>query len=173
MENEDKTIVNRVENSGLISFDLEDYYHKGERVLYDIKDNLFQGLILKEKEFRDFIKNHDWSIYQNKNVGIICSEEAIVPTWSYMLLATKIEPYANMVIFGNLEAVEQALFQQALSKIDLEKFKDAKVVVKGCGNFPVPIYAYVEIARLLRPIVSSIMYGEPCSTVPLYKKAKK
>jgi len=172
MENMDKEIVNRVENSGLISFDLEDYYDKGERILYDIKNNLFQGLMLKEKDFREFIKNHDWSSYKGKNIGIICSEDAIVPTWAYMLLASRMEPYANLVIVGDLEALEQALFQQALSKIELEKFKDAKVVVKGCGNYPVPVFAYVEITRLLRPVVSSIMYGEPCSTVPVYKKSK-
>ncbi|HEY8402520.1 MAG TPA: DUF2480 family protein [Cytophagaceae bacterium] len=169
MENE---IVNRVANSSLITFDLEEYYHQGERIIYDIKDNLFQGLILKEKDFRDFVKNHDWSIYKDKNIGLICSEDAIVPTWAYMLLATRLEPFANMVVFGNLEVLEQALFQQALSKIDIEKYRDAKVVIKGCSKYPVPTYAYVEIVRLLMPVVNSLMYGEPCSTVPLYKKPK-
>lgn len=169
MEND---IVNRVANSSLITFDLEEYYHPGERIVYDIKDNLYQGLILKEKDFRDFVKNHDWSSYKDKNVSLICSEDAIVPTWAYMLLAIKLEPYANMVVFGRLDALEQALFQQALSKIDIQKYKDAKVVIKGCSKYPVPVYAYVEIVRLLTPVVNSLMYGEPCSTVPLFKKPK-
>lgn len=163
-------LVNKVANSGLISFDLSKYYHNGERVLYDIKDNLFQGLILREKDFRDFIKQHDWAQYQGKNVAITCSVDAIVPTWAFMLLATKIEPFANMLVFGNLNDLENALFQQALAAIDLNEYKDQRIVIKGCGDIPVPTAAYVEITRLFRPIAKSIMYGEPCSTVPLYKK---
>lgn len=163
-------LVNKVANSGLISFDLSKYYHNGERVLYDIKDNLFQGLILREKDFRDFIKQHDWAQYQGKNVAITCSVDAIVPTWAFMLLATKMEPYANMLVFGNLNDLENALFQQALGAIDLNEYKDQRIVIKGCGDIPVPTAAYVEITRLFRPIAKSIMYGEPCSTVPLYKK---
>lgn len=166
-------IINKVANSSLITFNLEDYYDKGERVLYDIKENLFQELILKEKDFRDFVKTHDWSQYKSKNVGIICSADAVVPTWAYMLLTTRLEPYANIVIFGDLNALEQALFQQALSKINLEEYRNGKVVIKGCGDLPIPIFAYVEITRLLTPIVQSIMYGEPCSTVPVYKNIKK
>lgn len=163
-------IINKVANSGLISFDLADYYHKGERVVYDIKDNLFHGLILKEKDFREFVKNHDWTQYTGKNVAIICSADAIVPTWAYMLLVTKIEPYANIVVFGDLKELEDVLFRDALSKIDMDKYANEKVVVKGCGDIPVPVSAYVEITRKLRPVAKSIMYGEPCSTVPLYKK---
>lgn len=163
-------IINKVAQSGLISFDLADYYHKGERVLYDIKDNLFMGLILKEKDFREFVKNHDWSQYEGKNVAITCTADAIVPTWAYMLLATRIEPHANMLVFGDLQDLEDALFKDALSKVELEKFKDERVVIKGCGDIPVPVSAYVEITRKLRPVVKSIMYGEPCSTVPLYKR---
>ena len=166
-------IVNKVANSALVTFNLEDYYHKGERILYDIKQNLFQELILKEKDFREFIKNHDWNQYQGKNVGLVCTAEAIVPTWAYMLLATRLEQVANIVIFGDLEKLEQALYQQALSKINLEDYRNAKVVVKGCGNLPVPIFAFVEISRILTPIVQSLMYGEPCSTVPIYKNNKK
>jgi hypothetical protein len=173
MEQNEDSIINRVANSSLVSLDLEDYYHKGERVLYDIKDNLFHELILKEKDFRDFIKNNDWSIYKDKNVSIICSVDAVVPTWAYMLLASRIGPFSNLVVFGDLLALEQALFQQALSKIDINKFKDAKVVVKGCGNFPVPTFAYVEITRLLSSVAHSVMYGEPCSTVPIYKRLKQ
>lgn len=162
--------VNKVAKSGLISFDLSDYYHKGDRVLYDIKDNLFQGLMLREKDFREFIKGYDWAQYEGKNVAIVCSVDAIVPTWAFMLLATKIEPYANMLVFGDLADLEDALFRQALAKIDLNEFKDQRIVIKGCGDIPVPTSAYVEITRLFRPIAKSIMYGEPCSTVPLYKK---
>ena len=166
-------IVNKVAKSALITFDLEDYYDGSERVLLDIKDNLYQGMILKEKDFRAFVNETDWSIYRDKNVAITCSTDAIIPTWAYMLLTVKLEPYANIVVLGNLTDIEHSLFQEALSKIDFSHYKDAKVVIKGCSNLPVPESAYVEITRLLRPYASSIMYGEPCSTVPLYKKGKK
>lgn len=168
----EESIVNRVTASGLLSLNLEDYYHPGERVVYDLKDNLFQGLILREKEFRTFLKEHDWTQYQGKNVSVYCSADAIVPTWAYMLLAVYLEPYANRVVYGDLQALEMALFQEALSKIDIESFRGEKVVIKGCSDIPVPSYAYVEIVRLLKPVVQSIMYGEPCSTVPIYKKPK-
>lgn len=172
MAEQQETIVNRVANSPLITFNLEDYYPKGERVVYDIRQNLFQEMILKEKDFRASVKEHDWSQYKDQYVALTCSVDAIVPTWAYMLLITKLEPYANMVVFGSLETLEAVLFKEALSKIDLEQFKDAKVVIKGCGKLPVPAFAYTEITRLLRPYAASIMYGEPCSTVPLYKKAR-
>ena len=163
-------IVNKVANSSLITLDLEEYYHPGERVVYDIKDNLFQEMILREKDFREFIREHDWSQYQGKNVALICSADAIVPTWAYMLLASKIEPYAHAVVFGDNEVLENILFQEALSHIDFTAFQDKKVVVKGCSKVPVPTYAYVEVTRKLRPYAASIMYGEPCSTVPIFKK---
>lgn len=162
-------IINRVANSSLVDFDLEKYYDLNERVVYDIKDNLFNGFVLREKEFRAFVKENDWSVYQDKNVAITCSADAIVPTWAYMLLVTAIEPFAKNVIFGSLENLEQALFQQALAKIDLTEFEGARVIVKGCGRYPVPEYAYVEITRLLKPVVKSLMYGEACSAVPVYK----
>lgn len=165
-------IINRVAQSALVTLNLEELIHPGERVVYDIKDNLFQRLILREKDFRAFVKDHDWSQYDGKNVAIICSVDAIVPTWAYMLLATKLQNHANYYVFGNLEALEQALFLEAIAKIDMEEYRDAKVVVKGCGSAPVPAYAYVEIMRKLVPVASSVMYGEPCSTVPLYKKPK-
>lgn len=163
-------IINRVANSSLVNFDLEDYYDKGERVVYDIKDNLFNGFVLKEKDFRAFVRENEWVAYQGKNVAIICSADAIVPTWAYMLLLSAIEPHAKNVIFGSLESLEQFLFQQALAKVDLSEYKDAKVIVKGCGRFPVPDFAYVEITRLLKPVVKSLMYGEACSAVPVYKR---
>ena len=172
MNNSTDTIVNRVAQSPLISLNLEDYYPRGRRVVYDIKDNLFQEMILRERDFRAFVKEHDWSQYQDQYVALTCSVDAIVPTWAYMLLTTKLEPYAQRVIYGTLETLETILFQEALQKMNLADFQDAKVVVKGCGDLPIPTFAYTEIARLLRPVAASIMYGEPCSTVPLYKKPK-
>jgi hypothetical protein len=169
---ESEVIINKVANSGLVSLDLEEYYHPGDRQVYDIKDNLFQGLLLREKDFREFLKSHDWSQYAGKNIAIICSEDAIVPTWAYMLLAIYLEPHANMFVFGDLATLEDKLFSEAISKIDPEKFRGQKVVVKGCSKYPVPTSAYVEITRKLKPVVQSLMFGEPCSTVPLFKKPK-
>ena len=164
--------VNRVANSGLVTLNLEELLHPGERVVYDIKDNLFHGLMLREKDFREFVKTNDWTPYDGKNVAIICSADAIVPTWAYMLLATKLQNHAHRYVFGNLDALEQSLFDEAIAAIDTAEDRDAKVVVKGCGNVPVPTFAYVAIMQKLLPVTSSIMYGEPCSTVPLYKKPK-
>jgi len=165
-----ETIVNKVASSGLITLNLEDYYDQGERVVYDLKENLFHGLILREKDFREFIKLHDWAAYAGKNVAIICSADAIVPTWAYMLLANRIKPYANEVVFGDLEVLEAVLFTRALAKIDVSEYKDERVVIKGCADIEVPVAAYVEITALLTPVAKSIMYGEPCSTVPIYKR---
>ena len=173
MNQSSETIVNRVAQSSLITFNLEDYYPEGERVVYDLKDNLFQEMILRERDFRAFVREHDWSQYQDQYVALTCSVDAIVPTWAYMLLTTKLEPYARRVIFGTLETLEAVLFQEALQQVNVSEFQDAKVVIKGCGNLPVPTYAYTEIARLLRPVATSLMYGEPCSTVPLYKRPKQ
>lgn len=165
-------IVNRVATSGIVSLDLEELYHPGERVLYDIKDNLWQGMILREKDFRDFLKTHDWSQYQGKNVAIICSEDAIVPTWAYMLLAVQLEPFANAIVFGDLNMLEDKLFSDSIARLNITEFVGKRVVVKGCSKVAVPVSAYVEISRLLKPVVQSLMFGEPCSTVPLYKKPK-
>lgn len=164
--------MNRVSQSGIITLDLEDYYHKGERVFYDIKDNLFQEMILKEKDFREFLKAHDWERYKGCNVAVTCSVDAIVPTWAYMLMATKLRPFVNKVVFGDFSHLEQELYKDALAKVDPEDYRDKKVVVKGCGKLPVPVYAYVEITNILFPVVQSLMFGEPCSTVPLYKRSK-
>ena len=169
----EQEIVNRVAQSALITLNLEDHYHTGERVAFDIKDLLYEGIILKEKDFRAFVKAHDWTQYTGKNVYLFCSEDAIIPVWAYMLLASRLEPYAHMVVLGDQEELEKMLFKNALSRIDLEEFQDAKVVVKGCGKVKVPDFAYVEITRLLRPVASSIMFGEPCSTVPVYKKPRE
>ena len=164
--------VNRVAASGLVSLNLEDFIHPGPRVVYDIKDNLFHGLMLREKDFREFVKTHDWAQYEGQNVAIVCSADAIVPTWAYMLLASKLQTHAHRYAFGNPEALEQALFQEAIDGLDPETYRDAKVVIKGCGEKPVPTFAYVAIMQKLLPVAASLMYGEPCSTVPLYKRPK-
>ena len=165
-------IVNRVANSGLITFNLEDLFPEGERVLYDIKDNLWQEIALKEKDFRAFVKEHDWSEYQDKFVAIHCSVDAIVPTWAYMLLTTKLAPFAKKVVFGNLQDLENQLFEDVLSKINPQDYVDARVVIKGCSDVTVPTSAYVRLTQLLQPVAKVLMYGEPCSTVPLYKKPR-
>jgi Protein of unknown function (DUF2480) len=167
MENE---IVNRVSSSPLVTFDLEELYTPGERILFDIKGLLFQELILREKDFRDFIKSHDWSQYTNKHVAIACSADAVVPTWAYMLLTASLQPYASLVIFGSLQDLEITLFKNALDKIEWGKFSNSKVVIKGCSKVEVPVSSYVEVTNRLRPVASSIMFGEPCSTVPVFKK---
>lgn len=166
---EDK-IVNRVANSGLITIDLEDFYPEGERVVYDLKDNLWQGLALKEKDFRDFIKQHDWSKYKSKNVTLLCSVDAIIPSWAYILLSTAINPHANFVTQGSKEELEKALWENEIQKIDLEEFKGARIVIKGCSNKEVPASAYLALSRRLQPLVRSMMFGEACSTVPLFKQ---
>lgn len=163
-------IVNRVANAGLTEINLEDLRPAGERVILDLKPFLFQGLVLKEKDFRQAVKDHDWSQYKNKYVAILCSADAIVPTWAYMLVAIELSPVAASFVFGDLSNLETTLFINALRSIDTENYRNAKVVIKGCGNIPIPESAYVEITRLLSPVAQSIMYGEPCSTVPLLKK---
>lgn len=165
-----ENIVNKVALSGLITFDLAELHHAGERVVYDIVDNLFQGLMLREKDFREFVKNHDWTQYTGKNVSVICSADAIVPTWAYMLIASKLAPYANFFVFGNLEVLETALYLLALEKIPLEQYKDQRLVIKGCGDIEVPTAAYMAITAKLSAIAKSVMYGEPCSTVPIFKR---
>jgi hypothetical protein len=165
-------IINRVSTSSLITFDLEELYQPGDRVLLDIKDQLFQGLILREKDFRDFIKAHDWSQYQNKFVAIQCSADAIVPTWAYMLLSIALKDFARRIVFGTLNELESQLYYDTLSSIDWSIYKDAKVVIKGCSKVNVPVSAYVEVTSKLKSLAASLMFGEPCSTVPLYKRSK-
>jgi hypothetical protein len=172
MEHEDG-IINRVATSALVTFDLEEYYQQGERILLDIKDQLFQGLILKEKDFRAYIKATDWSQYLNKYVAITCSVDAIVPTWAYMLLTIALEPFAKQIVFGSLEDLEIALYNEALSKIDWQQYKDAKVVIKGCSKVNVPTAIYITATNKLKPLAASLMFGEPCSTVPLFKRSNK
>jgi len=166
----EQEIINKVDASGLITFNFEDYYPKGERVLIDLKDLLYEGLILREKDLRTFVKEHDWSQYKNKYIALYCTADAVIPTWAYMLLAIALEPFAKRIVFGDLEALEVKLYYEVLLVTNLEPFRDQRVVIKGCSNIKVPEAAYVEITRLLTPIAKSIMYGEPCSTLPLFKK---
>jgi len=165
-------IVNRVATSSLKVLDLEELYVPGERVVVDVKEQLYQGMILKEKPFRDFVKSHDWSQYAGKFVAVMCSEDAIIPTWAYMLLTSALQPCARGIVFGNLVDLETKIFLDALASVDWEEYRDAKVVIKGCSKVDVPIAAYVEATRRMRPIASSIMFGEPCSTVPVFKKPR-
>jgi hypothetical protein len=162
-------IINKVANSGLITIDLEEFYPTGERILFDIKPLLFHELILKEKDFREFIKQHDWASYQDKMVAITCTADAVVPTWAYMLVSIALESYAKKIVFGNLETLEAILFSEVLKSITYSDYQDKRVVIKGCSNLPVSTNAYVELVSGLKPFAKSIMYGEPCSTVPLYK----
>jgi hypothetical protein len=163
-------IVNKVAQSGLVSVDPASFYPQGERVLYDIKDNLFMELMLREKDFREFVKEHDWTQYAGKNVAITCTADAIVPTWAYMLLANRMAPYASEIVFGNLDTLETILFEKALRELNVEQYRDKRVVIKGCGDVAVPNSAYIELTNRLTPVVKSLMFGEPCSTVPIYKR---
>ena len=165
-------ILNRVAASQLVSLDLESFYSEGIRSTIDLRDFLFQGIILKEKDFRDQIAKTNWSAYQDHYVAIQCTADAIVPTWAFMLLSIALRPYARKIVFGSLSELESALFLDALNHHDWSNYQNAKVVIKGCSKVEVPISAYVEVTNRLKPIASSIMYGEPCSTVPLYKRPK-
>lgn len=169
----EKEIVNRVAKSPIITLNLEDLYSHGERVLIDLKEVLFQEMILREKDFRLWAKEHDWSQYEDKYVAVTCSVDAIIPVWAYMLVATKAAPYCKSIVLGNLEELERKLFDDTLATIDLEAYRDKIIVVKGCSKLPVPDAAYLSISHKLTSIVKSLMYGEPCSTVPVYKRPKK
>ncbi|MDX1761523.1 MAG: DUF2480 family protein [Christiangramia sp.] len=166
-------IVNRVAQSKLITFNLEDYYPKGQRFLFDISQWLLEGFVLREKDFREEAKAHDWSQYKDQFVALDCSTDAIVPAWAYMLLATYLEPYAKKVVIGDLENLESHLYQEVIEKMDVSDLKDKPVIVKGCSNKPVPKNAYIFLINKLQPVVKSLMYGEACSSVPLYKQPKK
>ena len=165
-----ENIINKVAQSGLVTLDPAQFYPTGERVVYDIKDNLYMGLILREKDFREFVKGHDWSAYQDKFVAVTCTEDAIVPAWAYMLLANKLAPYASDVVFGDAAVLETVLFIKNIENLDVEQYNGQRVVIKGCGDIDVPVSAYVALTKKLTPVVKSLMFGEPCSTVPIYKK---
>ncbi len=165
-------ILNKVVSSSVITFDLEDLYPKGERVTYDLKNNLFQELILKEKDFREFVKNYDWSQYKDKFVNIICSVDAIVPMWAFMVVVLNIQPFAKKVIIGTNQELESELYKDIFNSFDWQQFEDAKVVIKGCSKIQIPNYVYGEVTRRLAPIAKLIMFGEACSSVPVYKKPR-
>ena len=163
-------IINRVANSKLKVIDLEDYYLDGKRVLFDIKDWLLEGLVLREKDFRTSVAQHDWSQYSDCYVALHCSTEAIVPDWAYMLIAIELHAYSNQTVIGSLEQLESMLYASILSELDLKIYKDMPVIIKGCSHKPVPANALVLLSQKLKPIAKSIMFGEACSSVPLYKK---
>jgi hypothetical protein len=165
-----ETIVNKVSQSGLMTINLEEMYDDAPRMLLDIKDQLYMGLMLKEKEFREYIKTNDWELYRGALVAVTCSTDAIVPTWAYMLIANKLSGIAKMFIFGSLAELENLAFVRKIDALDLTEYDSQRVVIKGCSDKPVPVGAYVYLTEKLTPVVKSIMYGEPCSTVPVYKR---
>jgi len=166
----DKPLVNRVAKSGIITINLENYYPQEEILVFDLKDHLFRGLILREKDFRTVVAEYDWAQYADKNVAIYCSTDAIIPIWAYQLATISATPYAKAIVHGNEADFVVAHYYKTLAKLDLEAYQDQRIVIKGCSDKPVPISAYTELARLLTPVAKKIMYGEPCSMVPLYKK---
>lgn len=165
-------IVNRVAMSPLVSIDLEDFWDDAPRTTFDLKDWLFMGQILREKDFREKVEGHDWSAYAGHHVNIACSAEAIVPMWAFMIVGIQLEPFAKTVVFGTTKELETEIYRNTFDAIDFGQWAGKKIVVKGCGNKNLPESVYVEFIRRLRPLADKLMFGEPCSTVPLYKKAK-
>ena len=165
-------IINRVSNSKLITFDLEDFYPNGDRLLFDIKDWLLEGLVLREKDFREKAAKYDWSVHKDQYVALTCSTDAIIPAWAFMLLATYLQPYAKKVVVGDLQSLETTLYTEIIQNLDVSDLQDKPVIIKGCSNKPVPENAYMLLIAKLQPIVKSLMYGEACSSVPLYKQPK-
>ena len=162
--------VNKVAESGLITLNLEDYLPKGEMSVFDLKDHLFMGMILKEKDFREALKKFDWEAYRDKNVALTCSVDAIIPVWAWMLAVSYLQPVAREVVMGDAAELQKRLFLKNIDALEMNEFSDKRVVVKGCGETPIPDFIYMEITKRLRPFAKSIMYGEPCSTVPVFKK---
>ena len=163
-------LVNRVAESTLVTLDLEEFYPAEEKASFDVKDFLFMGLILKEKDFRESLKNLDLSLFTNKAVAVTCSADAVIPMWAYMLVASTLQPVVKEIIFGTAEELKTKLLIKNITQLPLNDFTDKRVVIKGCGDLPVGEAAYLEATKMLRPVAKSIMYGEPCSTVPIYKK---
>jgi len=173
MEKSDqKTLVNRVANSGLITINLEPYYPESPVYEFDLKPFLFKELILKEKDFRAELKEFDWSSLKGQHVVIFCSVDAIVPVWAYMLIAAYVKPFAESIFQGSKQEFIKIHYAQILKKLDLVEYKQQRIIIKGCSNKPVPPAAYVQLTELLQPIAQSIMYGEPCSTVPIFKRPR-
>ncbi len=169
----EKPLVNRVAASGLITINLEDFFPKAEVVSFDLKPHLFMELILKEKDFREAVQQHDWTQYQGKILLVFCSADAIIPMWAYMLVAASAAPYAADIFQGDAEAYYKTAFAKALDNLDPILYHQKRIVIKGCSDKPVPASAYVEITRRLQPHAQSIMYGEPCSTVPIFKRPRQ
>ncbi|RYF97011.1 MAG: DUF2480 family protein [Chitinophagaceae bacterium] len=165
-----ETIVNKVAESGLITLDPAHFFPHEELMVFDMKDHLFMGLILKEKDFRAALKTLDWEQYRDANVAVTCSADAIIPVWAYMLVASNLQPVAREIVMGTKEDLHRHLFLNNISRINLAEFQDKRVVVKGCGDTPIGDFVYLELTRVLRPVAKSIMYGEACSTVPVFKK---
>lgn len=163
-------IINKVAQSSIETLDLEKFYPEGDNLAFDLKDYLFMEQILKEKDYRESLKNVDWRVYENKNVCITCTADAVIPLWAYMLAMSYLQPVARNVVVGNEAFMHEVLFLRNLWKIDPAEYEGKRIVVKGCGEKEIPASAYAEITRILRPVVKSIMYGEPCSTVPVYKQ---
>ena len=166
----DGAIVNKVAESGLITLDLEMYYPAEDIISFDLKDHLFMGLILKEKDFRAALAEMDWEIYRDKYVALFCSADAIIPLWAYMLVSSQLSPVAKKVFSGSPEEAKKQLFIEKINAIESNDFLDKRVVIKGCGDLDIGEYAYIEITNKLTPVVKSLMYGEPCSTVPVHKR---
>jgi len=169
---EEEAIINRVAGSALEVFDLEDYYPNGNRMQVDMAQWLFEGFLLREKDFRELLKNHDWRQYQNAFVAVNCSTDAIIPAWASILVTVQLAPFAKKIVHGNLEDIDTALYQEILPSLDYQSFSDKAVIIKGCSKKPVPMSAYLLATQYLQPLAKSIMYGEACSAVPLYKKPK-
>lgn len=165
-----ETLVNKVAESGIISLDLEAYYPQRKRMVFDLKGYLFMELILKEKDFRAALQSTDWELYRDADVAITCSADAIIPMWAYMLVASYLQPFAGEIVFGDEKKLISSLLLKNIETIPAEEYTDKRVVVKGCGELEIPEEAFVAITKKLRPFVKSVMYGEPCSTVPIYKK---
>ena len=163
-------LINRVAASAIVSLNMEEFYPQEERIVFDIAAYLEQGLVLREKEFRAALKAMDWNSFEGKWVAVTCSADAIVPTWAFMLVSSALSEIATTIVFGVLNDLDNVLFERSLAALKIEEYKDAKVVIKGCSNLPVVTHAYVRLVELLRPVVKSIMYGEPCSTVPVFKR---
>jgi len=165
-------IINRVASSKLKTIDLEDLYVQGTRTKIDISQWLYEGFILREKDFRTALSNHDWSQYQNHLVALYCSTDAIVPSWAYMLVSVHLKDFASKIIKGSLEDLELVLYTEKIMQLDVSIYENVPTIVKGCSNKPVPESAYLLLISKLQPIARSMMYGEACSSVPLFKKAK-
>jgi len=164
------SIVNKVAESGLITLDLEQFLPAQQVVLFDLKEYLFMGLILKEKDFRAAMQEHDWSQYKDKYVAVACTADAIIPVWAYMLVAAFLQPYAKDVVYGTEEELKDRVLMANLQQLDVTPYIDKRIVIKGCGEASISDRAYLEVTKKLRPVAKSIMYGEPCSTVPIFKK---